>query len=110
MTDGRSLIIPNKEMTPEEEYFAKQEAEKLKQLRADASAKLAEEEKRQLRDTHYMHCPKCGMNLTEVEFQGLRLDKCFACGGIWFDNGELDVWIEKHESHGILGKLKGFFA
>lgn len=109
MTEPESLIIPNKKLTPEEEYIARQEAEKLKKLRAAVAEALAEEEKKKLKEQHWMRCPKCGQQLTEVDFQGLRLDKCFTCGGHWFDNGELETWIEKHESHGMLGKLTGFF-
>lgn len=110
MSDShRHIIIPNRPLSREEEYFAKQEAEKLRKLRAEAEGKMAEEEKRRLRDLHFMHCPKCGQGLTEIDFQGLRLDKCFSCEGIWFDGGELEALVAKGEKEGILARLKGFF-
>ena len=53
-------------------------------------AELAEGERRRLRDLHYMHCQKCGSALTEVQFRGVQVDKCFACGGVYLDDGELE--------------------
>jgi len=34
-------------------------------------------------------CPRCYRILVEVLFEGLRVDACPGCGGIWFDEGEL---------------------
>lgn len=44
----------------------------------------------ELRRTHFMHCPKCGMEIEEITFRGVRVDKCFGCGGVWLDDGELE--------------------
>jgi membrane associated rhomboid family serine protease len=35
-------------------------------------------------------CPVEGTNLERVVFQGIEVDVCRECGGIWFDRGELD--------------------
>jgi hypothetical protein len=40
-----------------------------------------------------MHCPKCGADLTEIDFRGVKVDKCFACGGIYLDDGELEQLV-----------------
>ena len=53
--------------------------------------RLAVEEKKNLKDVHYMRCPKCGMELIEIEFKGIKIDKCFQCDGIWLDSGEMDA-------------------
>ncbi len=43
-----------------------------------------------------MLCPKCfKTDLIQVEEQGIELDYCQKCGGIWFDQGELQHLIEK---------------
>lgn len=34
-------------------------------------------------------CPRCYRILVEEEFEGVRVDACPGCGGIWFDEGEL---------------------
>ena len=111
MADPKApLIISNRELTPEEEYFAREEALKLKKLREEAAAKMAEGEKAKLRELHHMHCPKCGMELHEVDFQGVKIDKCFACGGTFFDAGEVEKLLEHHHGSGVLGKLRSIFG
>ncbi|MCA8977255.1 MAG: zf-TFIIB domain-containing protein [Planctomycetes bacterium] len=42
-----------------------------------------------------MACPGCAATLRAVEHAGLQLDVC-ACGGIWFDRGELGRWLEQN--------------
>jgi len=38
-------------------------------------------------------CPACTNRLTTVEKDGLRLDACKRCRGVWFDNTELaSIW------------------
>ncbi len=53
-------------------------------------AELDADERASLRTLHFMHCPKCGLKLDEITFRGVRVDKCFACGGVWLDDGELE--------------------
>ena len=38
-----------------------------------------------------MRCPKCGMELSEIEYKGIKVDKCFECNGIWLDAGEMEA-------------------
>jgi len=54
-----------------------------------------------------MRCPKCGMELGEVDYKGIHVDKCFHCEGIWLDAGELEL-VAKLEK-GTLDKLFGIF-
>ena len=49
-----------------------------------------EAEKRRLAELHWMRCPKCGMELAEIDFRDVQVDACFACGGMFFDHGEVD--------------------
>jgi membrane associated rhomboid family serine protease len=37
-----------------------------------------------------LRCPVDGNDLERVAFQGIEVDVCRKCGGIWFDHGELD--------------------
>ena len=40
-----------------------------------------------------LSCPACRNRLTSVERDGLRLDACQRCRGVWFDNTELaSIW------------------
>jgi Zn-finger nucleic acid-binding protein len=36
-----------------------------------------------------MPCPSCPIDLQQVSFEGVVIDLCPSCAGIWFDQGEL---------------------
>ena len=42
-----------------------------------------------------MVCPRCNAELLTSDRQGVEIDHCPQCKGIWLDRGELDVLIEK---------------
>ena len=52
-----------------------------------------------------LQCPKCNVPGFVVEYEGVELDMCPDCGGIWFDRGELDLVlghdhpVEKNPAH-----------
>ena len=97
-------------MTPserEDEYVARMEYERLKKLEHEKHMKLAEEEKKKLKEMHFMRCPKCGMELIEIDYKEIKVDKCSECEGIWLDAGELEA-VAKLEKGG-LDKLFGVF-
>ena len=89
----------------EEEYIARIEYQRRKKVEEEKHRRMAVQEKRQRKEMHFMHCPKCGMNLIEVDYQRLKIDRCSACGGVWLDAGELEaaVGLEK----GLLGRIFG---
>ncbi len=84
----------------EEEYFARMEFERKKKSEEEKQKKMAEGEKDKLREFHYMKCPKCGMELIEIDYRGIRVDKCSGCEGIWLDAGELEA-ISKVEKKAL---------
>ena len=43
-------------------------------------------------------CPTCRVNLTMSERQGIEIDYCPQCRGVWLDRGELDKIIERSET------------
>jgi len=48
-----------------------------------------------------MECPACGRELKEMKAGEIVVDVCEnGCGGIWFDNYELQKVDEKHEAAG----------
>jgi Zn-finger nucleic acid-binding protein len=42
-----------------------------------------------------MLCPKCRVGLTIADRQGIEIDFCPNCRGVWLDRGELDKIIER---------------
>ncbi len=99
--------MPVKPSSAEEEYFARQEAERRRKVAEERQAALLAEERERARALHFMKCPKCGMQLEEITFSDVRIDKCFPCGGTWLDNGELELIREKEA--GFLGRLLNVF-
>ena len=42
-----------------------------------------------------MQCPKCQTSLMISDRQGIEIDFCPQCRGVWLDRGELDKLIER---------------
>jgi uncharacterized protein len=42
-----------------------------------------------------MKCPNCGETLAMTTREGIEIDYCPACRGVWLDRGELDKIIER---------------
>lgn len=42
-----------------------------------------------------MQCPVDGTNLVMADRQGVEIDYCPQCRGVWLDRGELDKIIER---------------
>jgi len=86
----------------EEEYFARQEFERKKKMEEEKRLNMEAVEKQRLKELHHMRCPKCGMELVEIDYKEIKIDKCSACGGIWLDQGELE---HLDQEQGFMGKL-----
>ena len=99
---------PEKPSKNEDEYFARQDLEKKKQWESERMARMAEDERQRLKDTHYMKCPKCGMDLHQFELEGVKIDRCVSCGGTWLDHNEMEE-ILKHHSQGPLARMMSIF-
>ena len=42
-----------------------------------------------------MNCPVCNVELRMTDRQGIEIDYCPQCRGVWLDRGELDKLIER---------------
>lgn len=85
----------NQGYSKEEEYFFKRDKELLDKLRAAADARKKEQEEEHRGQAYWMVCPKCGAALKEESLQGVvKVDRCTGCKGIYFDDGELDLFVK----------------
>ena len=48
-----------------------------------------------------MICPKCQNTMEAIEYDGIEVDRCKACHGIWFDLGESDRLPDKHAASSL---------
>ncbi len=74
----------------EQEYFLREDVEKLRLLALKRQKRMARAEKEELRRLHWMRCPKCGDELHPVDFRNIKIARCFSCHGTWLDEGELE--------------------
>ena len=92
----------------EDEYFARQELERRKKWAQEQASKMASEEKERIKQAHWMKCPKCGMDLKEIDLHGVKVDQCASCGGFFLDAGEIDQ-LTRHEDHGLVSRVFSIF-
>ena len=94
-----SDIFDDRRKGLEEEYFHRKNKEALEKMRAKMT--VAEEAK--AAGTSSMKCPRCDGTLKPENFEGVEIDTCDKCGGVWLDSGELGQ-LTKRES-GWFGRL-----
>ncbi len=82
------------EKAKEDIYFAERDRQAIEKLRGQLQ-KVA-------REGEAPGCPKCKDHLESYTFQGIMLDRCRGCGGVWMDSGELESVVRKI-SRGPLG-------
>ncbi len=99
-----STVKPSHE---EEEYFARQEIEKRKELAEKLKAQMQVAELEKLKQLHYNRCARCGFEMHPVVFKGVTIEKCPNCGGIFLDSGEIEQIIGKES--GFIGSVLGLF-
>lgn len=90
----------------EQEYFIRLEAERIKQLQAEHRTKMAEEDRRRLKELHFMHCPKCGQAMATTTLGGVEVEVCPGCRGLFLDDGELDKLTEER-ARGVFASALG---
>lgn len=94
-----------------DQQFHERDEELIHQLRGKIDARRKELEQTHAKSAHWMRCPKCGGALKEVELKGeaaqrVNVDQCQACGGVFFDAGELAMLIGRDpRAHGVIEKL-----
>ena len=81
---------PGKPSQNENEYFARRDAEWLKEQRARLDAE------RRAREAG-MTCPRCNGTLAHRVWRGVSIDSCTSCHGLWLDAGELAMLAHERE-------------
>ncbi len=55
-----------------------------------------------------MFCPACKNAMIVVEHHRIELDYCPHCHGVWFDSGELELWLKcmgREDGNHFLGDI-----
>jgi Zn-finger nucleic acid-binding protein len=105
--------MPIKPTDAEEEYFKREDLRKIKKLREQYAREVREAKKEdleKLKELHWMRCPKCGMELTELDFRGMKVDSCLTCGGMFLDKGEIEKAMAYKEPGWLGRSVMAFFG
>lgn len=89
----------------EDKYIQEQE----EAHRAELNKAREAQKQNELKELHWMRCPKCGGQMEEVEKEKVKIDLCNSCGGIYFDKGEFELVAKRAEEHSAFDKIAGFF-
>jgi len=82
----------------EDEYFARVEIEKRRNLAEKVRSEMAADDLAKLKKLHHMHCANCGFEMHPVIFKGVTIEQCPNCDGIFLKQSELDELAGKKES------------
>jgi len=94
----------------EDEYFHRQDREKLDKLKAEANATAADAEAEATKALHFHKCGKCGTDMDTIIFKGVEIEKCPGCGAVLLDPGELEQLAGEDESGGVSNFFSGLFG
>jgi hypothetical protein len=88
----------------ENEWFRKQEKQMLEHTREERERhlktlqeKLDAEELERLREAHLLKCPKCGHDMQTTKLEGIEIEQCTFCNGVYFDRGELEKLLLREQ-------------
>lgn len=99
----------------EDDWFRQNEKELMQAAREarekrerERAALEQEAERRRLKELHYMKCPKCGHDLEEQDLDGVKVDRCTFCEGLYMDAGELEtLFLRRDDRKSFLRRLIG---
>jgi len=88
----------------EDDWFRQNEKQLLEAARVAREKRQGERaaaentaELSRLKALHYMRCPKCGHEMKEESLEGIGIDRCSFCEGIYLDANELDQLFAKKQ-------------
>ena len=96
------MPIDEKPSRNEDEYFARQNAELIKEMRAKLDA-----DRKQSPQQQQLTCPRDGAKLVETESENVKIDTCPKCIGVWLDAGELEQLRLVNRGRGVTGGVLG---
>ena len=93
----------------EDEYFVREDAERLRSLHFDEQQRLKQSEKDALRALHHGRCSNCGATLVPEQIAGITIQHCPSCGGAFLTQA---AWLKVHshaEPHTVMGAVLNWF-
>lgn len=98
MTKGKNL---------EEDYFIREDLASKHKLKVEHERERKKAHDQELKELHYMKCPKCGHDLLTKRMSYIDIDQCGSCGTLVLAPKDVDRFIAEEKS--ILKGLIDFF-
>jgi hypothetical protein len=92
--------LRDKERADEDRYFAKRDREAIEKLQGGKPGNHEVAPRDAARD----RCPRDGERLVKRSIEGVRVESCVVCHGIWLARGELES-LSRRESESWLGRF-----
>ena len=93
----------------EDEYFLREDAERIRKLHAEEMARLSQHEKDALRELHAGRCANCGALMVPEMAGELRILHCPACGGAFLARKAWDFLQMHQHPHTVMGAVLNWF-
>ncbi len=93
----------------EDDYFAREDAEKKRKLAVEHHSALDTAERERLRALHHQRCPRCGMELHTVKRSNVAVERCFNCQGMFLDEATLAKIVSEPKSGAVMSAILNWF-
>jgi hypothetical protein len=94
---------------PEDEYFAREDAEHIRKLHAEELKALAASEREALRKKYGGRCANCGALMVPEQAGEVRLLHCPNCGGAFLQKSTWEFIHSHQEPHTVMGAVLNWF-
>lgn len=94
---------------PEEQYFARVEAQKTAKLAKELAKQKAGTDAAALKELHWLRCGKCGSKMEPTFFKGVEIEVCPSCKSVLLDPGELQA-LAGEDRAGAVDMIAGLFG
>ena len=101
--------MTTKPSTVEDEYFVREDAERLRKLHAEEQCRLKKSEKDALRKLHAGRCSNCGALMVPERAGLVTILHCPACGGAFLQKTAWDYMHAHDEPHTVMGSVLNWF-
>ena len=94
----KKVTIEDNWFRQNEKVMLEQAAQARKKRMQEAAAKREREELDQLREAHWMKCPKCGHDMETTSVEDIEVENCTFCHGVYFDRAEIESLLMRKTS------------
>jgi hypothetical protein len=98
-----------KPSTLEDEYFVREDAERIRKLHYEEQRRLKDSERETLRKLHQGRCSECGAQLVPEMVADVVVHHCPACGGAFLPRRTWEKLHSLAEPHGVVSAILNWF-